>query len=86
MPNNNVPAGRDDGRIARLILMGPVGNYIYERCTKTDFDRQAEAIQRMRDNGMEHGEAEMSSKHKRKIHTDKGDFIITEQNDGVYRW
>jgi len=66
--------------------LGPVGNYIYERCTKTDFDRQVESIQKMRDNGMIHGHVRMSSKHGKKIHTKYGNAIATEQNDGEYRW
>jgi len=86
MSNNNVPATRDDARIARLIFTGPVGNWIYELCTKTDFDRQADAIQRMRENGMEHGQVKMSSKRRGRIRTDQGDVIVTEQNDGEYVW
>jgi len=86
MSNNNVPAKQDDARTARLFLIGPVGNLIYELCTKTDYDRQVEAVQKMRESGMEHGHVRMSSKHRGKIHTEKGDVIVTEQNDGEYVW
>ena len=86
MSNNNLPVKKDNGRLIRTIFTGPVGNWIYERCTKTDFERQVDAVQRMKDNGMEHGEVEMSSKHRRKIRTDKGDFIVTKENNGKYRW
>ena len=86
MENKNLPSNRDDARTARLILIGPLGNYIYERCTKTDYDRQVEAVQRLKDGGMEHGHVKMSSKNGGKIHTDRGDAIYTQQNDGDYKW
>ena len=86
MANTNLPSNRDDARTARLILMGPLGNFIFERCTKTDFDRQAENILEMKRNGMEHGHAKMSSNHGGKIHTDICDASYTQQNDGDYTW
>jgi len=86
MAHKNVPAKQDDGRTARIILMGPVGNWIYEYFTKTDFDRQRETVEKMRANGMKHGQVKFSSKHGGKISTEKGQVGYEEQNDGEYQW
>ena len=76
----------DNSRTARLIMIGPVGNWIYERLAKTDYDRQADAILRMKKEGMEHGQVKMSSKHRGKIFTSQGNAGYTEQHDGEYKW
>ena len=77
---------RDYARITRLILIGPVGNWIYDRLSKTDYERQVEAVQKMREEGMEHGHVKMSSKHRGKIFTKYGDASLGQQHDGEYTW
>jgi len=91
MSQKYVPAKTDiakeeDARMARIILMGPVGNWIYECCTKTDFDRHRETVEKMRRNGMKHGRVKLSSKHGGKISTEKGEIGYEEQNEGEYEW
>jgi len=75
---------KDNARTARLIFMGPVGNWIYERCTKTDFERQVEAQERMREKGLNCKKIKMSSKHQKIIRGKTGEIMINEQNDGEY--
>jgi len=69
-------------RDTRIILYGPVGNWIYEQVTKTDFDRQMDTVKKMKENGMEHGKADLTSKREVII----GDNTYTQQHDGKYTW
>ena len=86
MENTNLPEKKDDNRTTRLILMGPVGNFFYELFTKTDYDRQEEAMRRLKDGGMEHCDVKMSSKHGGEIHTDTSEIIYRQQHDSEFKW
>ena len=86
MSNTNLPAKKDNSRLIRQIIVGPVGNWLYELLTKTDYDRQVEAIYKLRRQGMEHGRVKMSSTRGGKIHTEKGDIIYRQQHDIDCNW
>ena len=84
MSDKDLSVKSDNARLARLILLGPVGNYIYEYFTKTDYERQVEALQRMKEKGLDCTTVKMSSKHEKIIRTKNGEIVINSQNDGEY--
>ena len=86
MSNKNTPAKRDNARIARLIFVGPVGNWAYAQLTKSDYDRQVAAIQKLKDNGMEHGHVKLISKRKAEIRIKHVNAKYRQQHDGEYSW
>jgi len=71
MEKENMLAKREKDRAVRTILYGPIGNWIFEQVTKTDYERQVDAIQKMRENGMEHGHVKLKSTRRGKIRTQK---------------
>ena len=76
MANRNVPAKKDNGR-------NNPGLFSF---SKSDFGHQAKTIQKLRDGGMQHGHAKMSSKHGMIIRVKDVEIKLTTQNDGKYRW
>jgi hypothetical protein len=57
------------------------GNYLYERRTKTDFERRAEAIRRLNDNGMNHWHIKMNGKYGKKINTN---LVLSWKNNRAH--
>jgi len=86
MSSENLPANRDNDRLLRTIFLGPIGNWIYEQVTKTDYDRQVEAVQKLKDGGMKHGHVKMTSTRGGKITTEVGDISCKQKHVGEYRW
>jgi len=86
MTNENLPVKTDNNRIARTILFGPLGNFIYEQIKKTDYDRQAEAVLKLKEGGMEHGHVKMISNREGKLITKDGDVCYKQNHEGEYRW
>ena len=86
MSKENLPVKIDNERIVRTVLYGPIGNWIIEQITKTDYDRQVEAVQKLRENGMTHGHVKMTSNRGGKITTGKGDVSYRQKHVGEYRW
>jgi len=86
MSKGNLPAKRDNDKIIRTILYGPIGEWIHEQVTKTDYDRQVEAVLKMKKNGMDHGHVKLTSTREGTIKTGKGDIIYKQAHEGVYTW
>jgi len=82
MSKENLPSKRDGGKIARIVVFGPVGELIYKQVTKTDFDRQRETVMKMRKNGMEHGHVKLKSTREMR----NGDKSYTQTHEGEYTW
>jgi len=86
MSKENLPSKRNNDKITRTILYGPIGNWIIEQITKTDYDRQVEAVQKLRDGGMTHGHVKMTSTRGGKIILEKGDVRYKQEHVGEYKW
>lgn len=86
MSNKSLTAKEDNERLLRTIFLGPVGNYIYEQLTMSDYDRQERAIRRMRESGMEHGHVKMTSSREGKIITKCGGVAYKQKHKGEYTW
>jgi len=86
MSKKNLPEKKNDDKIVFSILFGPIGNLIREQVTKTDYDRQVDAIQKMRKNGIEHGHVKLKSTRRGKITTQNGDAGYEQTHEGEYRW